>query len=496
MFEIPTSARVILKLETRLSLSMNKKVFAILQITLIFSLFFTQPSQAQDQLPPSGPIYIIQPGDNLSAIAARFNVPLDDLMRINGLSNANTISAGAELIIPGLDGISGILSTEIIGYGETLQNISRRKQVPEPLLRKLNHITSPAEMYAGVSLVVPQRENYTPLSNRIGIQPGQSLLESAVLENSDPWTVTILNGLSGTWSPLAGEILYALGTAQEGSLQPNGMPSAFVDVKFSPLPLVQGATAVISIQTQPGVILSGKLADDNLQFFPTSESNKFINLQGIHAMLTPGIYPLKIEAMLPDGTKQSFEQMVVVQYPISGPYPNDPMLSVPPETIDPTITGPESEQITSLTSPVTPQKMWDGVFQLPVALPYCLKSRFGNRRAYNGGAYDNFHGGLDFGICSADHPYDIYAPAAGKVIFTGLLTVRGNATLIDHGWGVYSGYWHQTKILVNTGDMVTAGQLIGEIGETGRANGPHLHWEMWVNGTQVDPQSWLEQVFP
>jgi murein DD-endopeptidase MepM/ murein hydrolase activator NlpD len=149
-----------------------------------------------------------------------------------------------------------------------------------------------------------------------------------------------------------------------------------------------------------------------------------------------------------------------------------------------------------MTAPATPDKLWQGMFQLPVDIQYCVRSRFGTRRSYNNGALFTFHSGLDFGVCSQAHPLDIYAPADGVVIFTGLKTVRGNVTIIDHGWGIYSGIFHQSEILVAVGDHVTAGQLIGKIGATGRVTGPHLHWDLWVNGIQVDPVTWLNQEFP
>lgn len=475
---------------------MKSKVFRLLQIPLLLALVFgTQiPAQAQDQTPPSGPIYIIQPGDSLSSIAGRFNVSLGDLMSINGISDANNISAGARLVIPGLEGVNGVLSTVIIGYGETLQSVSRRNQIPEPMLRKLNHITSPVEMYAGVSLIVPQREDFTPLSNRISIQPGQSLLESAILENSDPWTVATLNGLPGTWSPLNGEVYYAPGAAAEGAPQPNGMPTAFIDVKVAPLPLIQGDTTVINIQTEPGVSLSGILVDKPLAFLPLDGENRFVALQGVHAMLEPGVYPLVVEATLGNGQKQSFEQMVVIQ---TGNYPEDPLLVVPPETIDQASSDAELQQIESIIKNITPTRYWQGVFKSPAYFPDCFTSRYGNRRTYQGEGTDlqftSFHTGLDF--CGGEG-LPIAAPADGVVIFAGPLTIRGNATLIDHGWGVYSGFWHQSEISVQVGQNIKAGDVIGKVGETGRVTGAHLHWEVWANGVQVNPFRWLEKAFP
>jgi murein DD-endopeptidase MepM/ murein hydrolase activator NlpD len=81
-------------------------------------------------------------------------------------------------------------------------------------------------------------------------------------------------------------------------------------------------------------------------------------------------------------------------------------------------------------------------------------------------------------------------------VFASPWTVRGNATIIDHGWGVYSGFWHQSKFNVQAGDVVEQGQVIGEVGGTGRVTGAHLHWELWVNGVQVDPMDWLTQTYP
>ncbi|HOD06383.1 MAG TPA: M23 family metallopeptidase, partial [Anaerolineaceae bacterium] len=62
--------------------------------------------------------------------------------------------------------------------------------------------------------------------------------------------------------------------------------------------------------------------------------------------------------------------------------------------------------------------------------------------------------------------------------------------------GIYSGYGHQSESYVKEGDIVEAGQLIGLIGNTGRVTGPHLHWEVWANGVQVQPLDWLAQSYP
>ncbi len=250
------------------------------------------------------------------------------------------------------------------------------------------------------------------------------------------------------------------------------------------------------IDAVEGLTVSGMLADRPVHIFPDG-SGRFISLQGIHAMTEPGLYTLVISGTLPAGTPFNtapfaFSQAVLIG---AGDYPFDPVLIVSPETIDPAVTMPEDAQWTALTAPVTAEKLWDGQFQSPAPDPYqdCWPSLFGNRRSYHGSPYQYFHTGLDF--CGGVGT-EILAPAGGEVIFAGPLTVRGNATVINHGWGVYSAYLHQSEILVNVGDRVTPSQVIGKVGGTGRVTGPHLHWEIWVGGVQVDPMDWLKQVFP
>ena len=70
--------------------------------------------------------------------------------------------------------------------------------------------------------------------------------------------------------------------------------------------------------------------------------------------------------------------------------------------------------------------------------------------------------------------------------FAGLMDIRGNYVVIDHGHGVYTGYAHFSQIHVTRGQTIAAGQVIGVTGDTGRSSGPHLHWEMNINGDWVD----------
>jgi murein DD-endopeptidase MepM/ murein hydrolase activator NlpD len=314
------------------------------------------------------------------------------------------------------------------------------------------------------------------------------LLELAILQNSNPWSIVAQNGLDGTVEALPGDVMRTAGEDDGG---PGALPEAIQSLELKPSTLVQGKAAVIQLQGSPGLTLGGSFLDHELNFFPL-DGGRYLGLQGVHAMQEPGLYPLTLKGSLPDGTPIGFTQLVSVR---DGGYPYDPPLTVPPETFDPAVTKPEDAQWSALAAPVTGEKYWQGVFHSPTHPEFseCFTSWFGDRRSYNGSPYDYFHSGLDF--CTGSGP-NILAAAAGKVIFAGPLTVRGNATMIDHGWGVYTAYMHQSELLVQVGDMVQAGQVIGKSGGTGRAQGPHLHFEVLVGGVQVDPEDWLAAAFP
>lgn len=462
----------------------SKKYFWIVSLLLLSLLWPLSPAAAQDA-PPTGPVYIVQSGDTLWDIAARFGVTMDELKEANGITDVNQVYAGAQLIIPGLEGVQGVLTTQEIPLGETLSSLARSIGVSADVLVRLNHITSPSELYAGASLIIPQSEE-TPTTQRTALATGQSLLELAALHNTNPWALSAQNQLEGTWAALPGEVLRAPGAADSG---PGALPSQVTS--FTITPLTQGQTAVVRLEAPPGTTLSGSLMDYTLHFFPLAEGGGYVALQGVHAMAEPGLYTLRLSGMLPGGIPLAFSQSIRVQ---AGQFIYE-KLTVDPKTRDPTVTGPENEQWMALAAPATPTKMWEGMFAPavdPVFLD-CITSWYGNRRSYNDSGYIYFHTGLDY--CNGSGS-NVYAPAPGTVVFAGFLEVRGNATMIDHGWGVYTAYMHQSELLVQEGDVVETGQVIGITGGTGRVQGPHLHWEILVGGVQVDPEAWLAQAFP
>lgn len=472
---------------------MTKLKFAFTALLIIALM----PSPASALIAPAftqqaaGPVYIIQSGDTMSTIASRFGLTLDEISAANPNMNINAIAPGDQVVIPGLEGINGVLTTQTVTFGETLDSLSRKNGLNKDFLIKLNHITNPAELYVGIGLIVPVRDDQTPREKPSSMTYGGTILETAATTGGSVYTVLGKNGLEHTWDLLPGEIIFSEGQAPEGTeLTFSDMISSFA---ISSFPIIQGGTAVINIATDRPVELTGSLVDKPLKFAKVSDT-QYIALQGVHALLDPGPYPLRLNITDAEGERQSFEQMVLVG---SGYYPDDPILIVDSATIDPTQNDTEFERVVQLTSGFTEPKMWEGVFANPSIFPDCFTSGYGNRRLYQGEGtkleYRSFHSGLDF--CGGEG-LAITAPADGTVLMAELTTIRGNATLIDHGWGVYSGIWHQSQILVQPGQHVTKGEVIGYVGGTGRVTGAHLHWEVWVNGIQVNPMDWLTTVYP
>ena len=129
-------------------------------------------------------------------------------------------------------------------------------------------------------------------------------------------------------------------------------------------------------------------------------------------------------------------------------------------------------------SPTQPSNL---LFDKPVQGP--LSSPFGLRRFFNG-EERNPHSGLDFAV-GAGTP--IKAPAAGKVILIGNYFFNGNTVFVDHGQGLISMFCHMSKVDVKLGQSLPRGGIVGRVGATGRATGPHMHWNVGLNDPRVDP---------
>lgn len=115
-----------------------------------------------------------------------------------------------------------------------------------------------------------------------------------------------------------------------------------------------------------------------------------------------------------------------------------------------------------------------------------ISGRFGAQRIYPAGPAA-YHSGTDIATGASGTPY--VAPADGVVTLAASspFSLEGNLLMIDHGMGLNSAFLHSSSILVREGDRVRQGQVIGRIGMTGRATGPHLHWSIKWRSAKLDP---------
>jgi murein DD-endopeptidase MepM/ murein hydrolase activator NlpD len=126
---------------------------------------------------------------------------------------------------------------------------------------------------------------------------------------------------------------------------------------------------------------------------------------------------------------------------------------------------------------------WRQTFIRPVSGR--ISGLFGAQRIYNG-TPGSYHNGMDI---AAPQGQDFVAPADGVVTLAAndAFTLEGHLLMIDHGMGLNSAFLHASELLVKEGELVRQGQVIGRVGATGRASGPHLHWGMKWNSARIDP---------
>ncbi|MEM9951247.1 MAG: M23 family metallopeptidase [Chloroflexota bacterium] len=291
--------------------------------------------------------------------------------------------------------------------------------------------------------------------------------------------------------------------AQESTSEPTPSPT--------PIPLTRPAVIAeadntgLTLQRLFPSLLQGqvgllRLTGDNIQegrvLFRNREYPFYQGNDGWYAMVVADIdaqprdYPLSVLIKQVDGTNISFADLITVE---SSGYIRQ-LFDVPASLgylIDPAVERNEYARIDTLVTNPSQEFYWtDNVWSLPIDTGY--SSSFGQYRILNQ-AVQTRHTGWDQ---SAPVGTPISTMMDGVITFAGDLDIRGQYILIDHGWGVYSGYAHLSQMTVEVGDSVEQGQLIGMSGNSGRSNGPHLHWEILVNGEWVDGVLFLETWLP
>jgi murein DD-endopeptidase MepM/ murein hydrolase activator NlpD len=157
----------------------------------------------------------------------------------------------------------------------------------------------------------------------------------------------------------------------------------------------------------------------------------------------------------------------------------------------PNVRAAEDDRLKAVYQRENGPPLWKGAFTLPVRGP--ISTEFGEVRSYNGSPFGGHHGGTDFQV-GLNVP--VLAPARGRVVLREEVRLRGKVLVLDHGGGVYTTYAHLEDWTAGENQEVEAGQPIAKVGSTGLSTGPHLHWELWVGGKNVNPLEWTEREVP
>lgn len=210
---------------------------------------------------------------------------------------------------------------------------------------------------------------------------------------------------------------------------------------------------------------------------------------GIDLSLEPGLYLLEVFINRIDDEWERVQKQIPVQakqFPLKKLWVEEKFIKPPPEFHD--RIELESQILKFLYETSSPQWLGEGGFILPSSGK--ANPNFGERRIYNN-EHRSSHRGVDI---SSPYGSPVLASNSGKVVLASGLYFAGKTVIIDHGLGVFTLYCHFSKIRVKRGDLVKKGEIIGEIGATGRVTGPHLHWGVKVSGSSTDPFSLLSLI--
>jgi murein DD-endopeptidase MepM/ murein hydrolase activator NlpD len=376
--------------------------------------------------------------------------------------------------------------TYTVKAGDTLTSIATRYNTTVALLQQLNGLGTSDLIQVGQVLKLPGAPD-TSMSATAGsgaayyiVQPGDSLYRIALRYGITQSGLADYNQVA---NPNLISVGQALAIPVDSSLVKPGLV-------IDPPVVGQGKTLEVRLARPDVVSVTGKFENATIHF--TQAGEYFYALQGVSRCAKLGKFPLTLAETDTNGkttTETATIQIVATNFPVD-------QVDLPPDKLtiltDTKLVNTEAVQLAEIVDKYTPTRLWSGAFRQPVYGR--ITEGFGTRRSYNGGPVGACgHEGIDFGMPLGT---PIYAPARGRVVFTGLTQVRGNMTVIDHGVGVFSAYFHQVEILVKVGQMVEPGELIGRVGTTGLSTGWHLHWSVWANGQYVDPFEWTQRVFP
>ena len=255
-------------------------------------------------------------------------------------------------------------------------------------------------------------------------------------------------------------------------------------VYIIPRPARQGDSVLLLVEA-PGA-QAASMSWQGQAFSLLRHDDRFVGFVGIDANEQIGPHALGVAVWGPSGEQLLWQETVIeisaVEWTVDDIQIDGPNAAL----LEPAIRSEDYAAREPFQSTLTPQLHWLGVFDPPSSGE--ITALYGEQRSFNGGPISEYHTGIDFGGLTGAA---VTAANAGIVSWAGQTRRRGNGLIIDHGAGVYSGYYHLSELLQTPGVVVQQRDLIARMGATGLATGPHLHWEVVVRGVTVNPLPWL-----
>ncbi len=281
-------------------------------------------------------------------------------------------------------------------------------------------------------------------------------------------------------------------------------PICLLSLHKEKLLTTSGVTVELAYRAfQPGEIIVVAIKDDSnvkdaqIRFLrrkyrleKSETSSGLLAFIGLDLRLEPGLYTMEIFIDNAEGERERLGKQIPVlakKYPLKKLWVDERFVTPPPEFHE--RIRRETEILKVVYGITTDRWLGEGLFIIPSSGE--AKHNFGERRIYNNKPRSS-HRGVDIVV-----PYGspVRASNAGRVVLASDLYFAGKTVIIDHGIGLFTLYCHFSKIRVKRGKLVKKGEIVGEIGATGRVTGPHLHWGVKVFGSSVDPFSLLSLPF-
>lgn len=488
-------------------------------------------SEAVDTTEPADglTLHVVQRGENLYRIALAYDTTIDTLAELNGITNVSSIFVGQRLLVPTGEDTS-IPATHTVQAGETLANIADLYDLDWQYLLDLNQLANADRIYPGqVIALVPEAVTLPTAEPTPSSEPSQEPATDVPATDPVPTKAETEPGLGIVATPAepsvtgvpflhtvqSGETLFKIATrygltvndlvtansiadatriySGQQLIIPNleipeavvNLPEPLTHVQVNPILFKEGEAGSFVITTSAPTTLTGTFLGSDLRLV-SEDGLQHRAIVGIPMYTVAGIYP--VELFVGTVTTYTFNVRVIAgnygaQYITLG--------ADQAPLYDPVVDETELNLLNRVTSEFTEPRLYGSNLSLPAAA--AMNAPYGASRSINGGGFDRYHSGADF---ASPPGTNVLAAAPGRVVLADTLNIRGNAVVIDHGEGVFTAYAHMSSLLVSIGETVQTGQVIGLAGSTGRSTGPHLHWEVWVNGVPVNPLPWLQAALP